>query len=660
MSRQFFPSLFGLWLLSGVLLVAGIKGCGSNEVIDETVYDKVPNANAVPSRKNYEKWRPHWNETWIVALKSSEKKLLSKPELKLKAINALLDNLSIEFGDSIRARAQLLLESNISAEVISLLKAPNLAHEPDATIVGFGRVSFTEGRGLWRNLLEIGGQTNLIDAELDKKFVFDAWQSLERVPDFAWVEPDIESQVFQAAPIPAAYTTPSELSNADLRARFDTIEAVEAYKYASENGLQSNRQVVAAVIDTGIDYLHPALKDAMFRNPSEIENGVDDDGNGYIDDVFGIDASFEPGDIDKGPLPTPGPADLNGPGRKCPQQSVGDGAKADSCGHGTHVAGIIAARPGSGHSVLGVCPSCKLYSFRSTGRVKNGGTVLNANTGISDLAQIRSLAYILNFTYGGSSILNIHIVNMSIGKYFRSRAIAFLIRSLQRNKVLVVAAAGNENTETPSYPGAFSSVLAVCATSLSTDQIESCQNPGNKRGQFGKTCFSNFGDWVDICAPGHSIISTIPGDSTKEENGTSQATPLVAGAAGYLMSIAGDVYGEAVQDLLKSYSNAEALYSTRANEPFKGIVGKNSAYFYLGSGALNLKNSTKALKNQGVKNFIAQMPNLVGQQVSNGCIVSSVAGKGVIPVWHFFMSAPFLLLSFLGVLHFKRLLVGKR
>lgn len=643
-----------LKVFSPILLgsFAVLTSCGSDVVIDETAFDKVPNANAVPSRANFEKWSPSWNRDWIVAIQGSGRALRSNPTFKTQVIHSLLYNSGLSFDDASRLRAQSLLEAQVSTEVISLLGAPRLAQTAEGEVFGFGRVRFSDGTKLWSNLHELAGVSSSQGESFERGFAFDTWRALEALPQVSWVEPDIESKVFQAT----SYTPPDELANGDLRRRFETSKVLKAFEFAAARGLKPVGHVAIAVIDTGVDYAHPALKDAMFKNTDEAPNGKDDDNNGYIDDIYGIDASVEPNESDGGPAPAPGPADLLGPGQKCPPSKQ----QEPSCGHGTHVAGIIAAQA-AGVSAYGICPSCRIYSFRAAGRLRENNVVIQDNAGISDLAQIRSLAYILNFTKSEDRTqLKIGVVNMSIGKYFRSRSIAFLIRSLQENNVLVVAAAGNEKTETPSYPGAFSSVVAVCATSVGTEQIERCRpRELSLRGEFGKTCFSNFGDWIDICAPGQAIPSTAPGldannlGNTKVEDGTSQAAPFVAGAAGYLMSFDKTLNGEAVQSLLKEFANAQALYGNRANELYSGGIGKDSSYYWLGWGALDLENALKGYKGQGTRSSINVLTNrVVGQQVKSGCVVSSVAGTGQIPFWHFFMSAPFLLSGFWFVLRF--------
>ena len=128
-------------------------------------------------------------------------------------------------------------------------------------------------------------------------------------------------------------------------------------------------QVNVAVLDTGVDYFHPELKDSMFANPREIPgNGIDDDGNKHIDDIHGINATVD-NSADDSIEPRPGAADVRGPGQACPT-AIGNSEDSltSNCGHGTHVAGIIAAKHGGNLTTLGICPSCKIISIRVSER----------------------------------------------------------------------------------------------------------------------------------------------------------------------------------------------------------------------------------------------------------------------------------------------------
>jgi subtilisin family serine protease len=216
--------------------------------------------------------------------------------------------------------------------------------------------------------------------------------------------------------------------------------------------------VVVAVLDTGVDYLHPDLQDNMWTNPGEIPgNGIDDDGNGYVDDVHGIDT----GEDDSDP--------------------------ADSYGHGTHVAGTIAARGNNGEGVAGVNWNARIMAVK--GFVDDGWMYT------SD--ELEAMDYILTMKNRG---VNIVAVNASYGCYecFDSVQKA-AIEALGDAGILFAAASGNgtNNNDSAShhYPSDYDSpnIISVAATDHN-DQLSS---------------FSNYGATsVDLGAPGESILST--------------------------------------------------------------------------------------------------------------------------------------------------------
>ena len=239
-----------------------------------------------------------------------------------------------------------------------------------------------------------------------------------------------------------------------------------------------------AVIDSGVDLAHPDLAANAWRNPGESgagreSNGLDDDLNGKVDDWRGWD--FVAGDSD--------PADENG--------------------HGTHVAGTIAALRGNGIGVAGVADGSRLMALR----------VLNAQgTG--------SVAGVIQ-AYGYAARAGAKVVNLSLGSSTSSRAESDAIAA--HPEVLFVAAAGNggddgigdDNDLYPEYPCAYSLPNVVCvAASDNRDRLAT---------------FSNYGDLsVDLAAPGVDIVSTLPGDRYGWASGTSMATPHVSGAAALL------------------------------------------------------------------------------------------------------------------------------
>ncbi|MBO0699061.1 MAG: S8 family serine peptidase [Zavarzinella sp.] len=232
-------------------------------------------------------------------------------------------------------------------------------------------------------------------------------------------------------------------------------------------------RTVVAVIDTGVDYNHPDLAANMWRNTREIPgNGIDDDHNGYKDDVYGYDFANN----DSNPM--------------------------DDNGHGTHVSGTIGAVGDNGIGVAGVDWHVKIMALKFLDS-SGSGYLSNA---------VRALNYAVA---NGAKV-----VNASFGGGGYDAAMATAINNARAHGVIVVAAAGNDssnNDTTPSYPANYpgDNVISVAATDRN-DQL---------------AYFSNYGPTtVDIAAPGQSIYSTLPGGRYGTYSGTSMATPHVTGA----------------------------------------------------------------------------------------------------------------------------------
>ena len=247
--------------------------------------------------------------------------------------------------------------------------------------------------------------------------------------------------------------------------------------------------VYVGIIDEGYYYQHEDLAANAATNPGEVAgNGVDDDGNGYVDDVYGWDFAGN-------------------------DNSVFDGTTDD---HGTHVAGTIGGVGGNGKGVAGVCWSVKLLNAKFLGR--NGGTTANAVKAVDYFTDLKT-------RHG----LNLVPTSNSWGGGGFSQALQDAIGRANNAGILFIAAAGNStyncDTSTACYPAEYpnANVIAVAALT-STGAIASYSN-------YGATT-------IDIGAPGSGIYSTVPsGSKTRltsgyaSYSGTSMATPHVSGAA---------------------------------------------------------------------------------------------------------------------------------
>ena len=258
---------------------------------------------------------------------------------------------------------------------------------------------------------------------------------------------------------------------------------------------------VVAVLDTGIDPEHPDLRANMWRNQREIpDNQIDDDKNGYIDDVYGCDfITYEKG------------------------SNAYCGAKPfHENDHGTHVAGTIGARGNNGIGISGVAWKTQLMSLAFLGKDGSGK--------LSDMIEALTYAVEMKRAYNrsnGQRGANIRVLNASLGHtggFLQSEYDA--IKELGKADILLVAAAGNggwlgigyNNDSSPTYPASYDldNLISVAAI-----------------GQSGNlTRFSNFGpNSVHVAAPGESIYSTVLKNNYRSMSGTSMAAPHVSGVA---------------------------------------------------------------------------------------------------------------------------------
>lgn len=240
--------------------------------------------------------------------------------------------------------------------------------------------------------------------------------------------------------------------------------------------------VTVAVVDTGVDYAHPDLAANSWSNPADPPNGVDDDHNGFVDDVHGVDFVDE------------------------------DANPADDAGHGSHVAGIIGAKGNNLTGVAGVNWDVKLMALKFLDADGEGNTADAANA--IDYA-VSHGARVINASWGGPAF---------------SQALYQAVRRAGDKGVEFVAAAGNDGRNAdvkPDYPAAFDlpNMISVAATDA-TDRLVD---------------FSNFGATsVDLAAPGDDIDSTVPAATDASGyasfSGTSMATPFVTGAIALYLS----------------------------------------------------------------------------------------------------------------------------
>lgn len=260
------------------------------------------------------------------------------------------------------------------------------------------------------------------------------------------------------------------------------IDAPEAWDITT-----GSSNVVVADIDTGIDYNHPDLVANLWVNPGEVAgDGIDNDGNGYIDDIHGWDFAYH------------------------------DNDPFDGAGHGTHTAGTIGAVGDNGVGVTGVAWNVQIMSLKF---LSDGGS-----GDIADAVSALNYASMMHRDYG----VNVRLSSNSWGGGGYSQAMYDAIQASGQEGMLFIAAAGNNSSDNDSfafYPATYNldNVIAVAAT----DHNDNLAN------------FSNWGaTTVDLAAPGVDIRSTLPNNSYGNYSGTSMATPHVSGVAALCFSLA--------------------------------------------------------------------------------------------------------------------------
>ena len=294
-------------------------------------------------------------------------------------------------------------------------------------------------------------------------------------------------------------------------------EAIALLKGRMQENNKSLIRPIIAILDTGIDSSHSLLGDeSLWKNPNpgSLQCGQDLHGcatNAFVEEGLGTPQTF--------PLGT----------TRLGEACLGSGELKNACEHGTQVASVLSAySPKEG--ALGVCPLClimilKVMSF-------NEGKV-----GVYTSSVLRALKYIALANSRGED--PVRILNLSFGGYSKSQAMGMFLHHLRMEyNILVVASAGNESTDQEHFPSSFSHVLSVGAL--------------NADGEIAS--YSNYGEGVDLLAPGgsyyHGVMVASPGESYDWAYGTSIASPVVAGAAGLLLSLEPNLRVEQLEEVL--------------------------------------------------------------------------------------------------------------
>ncbi len=322
------------------------------------------------------------------------------------------------------------------------------------------------------------------------------------------------------------------------------INAAGAWNYFNA---VSTRTV--AIVDNAVQTNHTDLTANIWINPGETpSNSVDDDGNGYVDDINGYDVA----DNDNNPNPP-----------------------NNSFDHGTHCAGDAAATTDNGIVLAAIGFRIKIIAVKATANAASPSSITDGYDGIIYAADAG--ANVISCSWGSSTFSS---TGQNVVNYAWSQG------------CIIVAAAGNSNVNTLYYPAAYANVMAVASTGT-TDV---------------KSSFSNYGTWIDVCAPGENIYSSVPTNAYAYMSGTSMACPIVAGLAGLMKAfVPGATSTDIVNCIKNTAVNINALNPSYVGQLGTGRIDANAAMGCIGA----------FLNNAPVVDFIANNTTVpAGSQIT--------------------------------------------
>lgn len=295
------------------------------------------------------------------------------------------------------------------------------------------------------------------------------------------------------------------------QSHLSVIKAYEAWDIT-----QGDESIVIGISDTGIDFNHQDIKGNIYRNPDEIFNGIDDDGNGYIDDIHGYDFADE--------------------------DTV---AQVDANVHGNQVAGIAGAHTNNGVGIAGVGYKSKISPLK-----------MFTSTGTESIGAYESILYAAEEGYD--------IVNLSWGSVntFSQAAQDIINYAVLEKNVVLVAAAGNTNALLDYYPASYDHVLSVGWANLDDSKANNGTYSYN----------------IDLMAPGTSILSTFKNNGYYADVGSSFASPQVAGAAALVKSHFPMLNARQIMEVIRT--TTDDIYSLTVNAPYYGKMGSGRLNIY--------------------------------------------------------------------------------
>lgn len=379
------------------------------------------------------------------------------------------------------------------------------------------------------------------------------------------------------------YTKLTKLAAQEITSTPDVdMDVAEAWQAMANAGLKK-KEVVIAIIDTGVDYQHPELADHMWINQGEIPgDNIDNDNNGYVDDVYGWDFYNNDSTVCHYVY-----SDLY-------QKNLAD--PNDNDNHGTHVAGAIAAAMNNEIGIAGIASNIdiKIMSLKINGGKNGTGDMANA---------VKAIQY--------ASMMGADICNLSWGS---NQDYLELEAAMKESGMLFVAAAGNEGAnidDVPLYPASLELDNLISVTYIDAD--------GDLTG------YSNFGKKsVDIAAPGEDIFSTIVG-SYSNASGSSMAAPQVSAVAALLYAYGDNLYASNVKDII--LGNLKPISGLKDVTKYGGIPSAYKAILAAGSLQQDTQAPTLAFTTQYNQGDMTVLVDAADEGGSNLRVVKWMIGE---------------------------------